>query len=290
MNSGIMLELSINSIRFSKNYRQTFQEKTLKELAQSIRHHGVVQPLVVRSVGDYFELIAGDRRLKAAALAGLVTVPCRIVDVTDAEVLELQLVENVQRENVPYYEEALALKRLRDDPYNYNAIEIAKNIGKSEQYVYFQLKLTRMGREAKDACSKGEISKTVAWLLSRIEDEDMQSHAARDLRRENKSKLISERSARKYLENLKIEASKNHADHQLKSSRTNGHVRARTDAHRKLYRMNGGSEYYANWKKYFLKFSPDEFVQWRDQVAGRLSTEYWAEAVDIVMSREESQI
>ncbi len=203
MNSGIMLEVSVNSIKFSKNYRRTFNDKSLAELAQSIKQHGIIEPLVVRRIGEFFELIAGDRRLKAAEIAGLVMVPARIVEATDSEVLELQLVENVQREAVPYYEEALALKRLRDEPYNYDQREIAKKIGKSEAYVFYQLKLTRMCLEARRACEAGELSKSVAWLLSRVDDENVQANAARALRRENKSKLIGERAARQYLEDLK---------------------------------------------------------------------------------------
>jgi ParB family transcriptional regulator, chromosome partitioning protein len=283
MNSGIMIDVAINSIKFSKNYRQTFQEKTLKELAQSIKQHGVIQPLVIRRVGEYYELIAGDRRLKAAELAGCVTVPCRIVEATDSEVLELQLIENVQRETVPYYEEALALKRLRDDPYNYDVREIAQKIGKSEQYVYFQLKLTKMCLEARRACEKGELSKGVAWLLSRIDDENMQAHAARDLRRENKSKLIGERAARKYLEDLKT--SNNGNGHSPNGTRSRA---AGYKPRKRLYQNAGGSEYQSNWKQYLLKFDAAQFAQFKEQVAGRTSTEIWADAVDIVMSGVES--
>jgi ParB family transcriptional regulator, chromosome partitioning protein len=283
MNNGLMLDVNVNSIKFSKNYRQTFPENSLKELARSIGQHGIVQPLVVRRRGDGFELIAGDRRLKAAEIAGLITVPARIVEATDSEVLEIQLVENVQREAVPYYEEALALKRLQDDPYNYDVHEIAKKIGKSEQYVYFQLKLTRMCLEARRACEKGELSKSVAWLLSRVENEDVQANAARALRRENKSKLVGERAARQYLEDLK-----------------NGKFTDRGIAHQgisangkpkkppKKFYTPDMSDYLMNWKKYLVDFTPDQFLEWKAEVAGKTDTLVWARAVDIVMTRYES--
>lgn len=284
MKNGLMLEVAVNAVKFSKNYRQTFPEKSLKELARSIGQHGIVQPLVVRRMGDGYELIAGDRRLKAAALAGLVTVPARIVEATDSEVLEIQLVENVQREAVPFYEEALALKRLQDDPYNYDVREIAKKIGKSEQYVYFQLKLTRMCLEARRACEKGELSKSVAWLLSRIDDENVQANAARALRREDKSKLIGERAARKYLEALK-NGEFNERGVSMAGLNSNGTKRKPP---KKFYTPDM-SDYLMNWKKYLVDFTPDQFIEWKTEIGGKTDTLVWARAVDIVMTRHESE-
>lgn len=280
-----MLEVAVNSIKFSKNYRQTFPENSLKELAKSIGQHGIIQPIVVRRRGNGFELIAGDRRLKAATQAGLITVPARIVEATDSEVLELQLVENVQREAVPYYEEALALKRLQDEPYNYTVIEIAKKIGKSEQYVYFQLKLTRMCLEARRACEKGELSKSVAWMLSRVENEDVQANAARALRRENKSKLIGERQARQYLEDLKNGKFNDRQSDVLHTVNCDPSRKSKT---KKFYTPDM-SDYLMNWKKYLVDFTPDQFIEWKAEVGGKTDTLVWARAVDIVMTRSESE-
>jgi ParB/RepB/Spo0J family partition protein len=283
MKNGLMLEVNVNSIKFSKNYRHTFPEKSLKELAQSITQHGIVQPLVVRRFGDGFELIAGDRRLKAAELAGLITVPARIVEASDSEVLEIQLVENVQREAVPYYEEALALKRLQDEPYNYDLREIAKKIGKSETYVFYQLKLTTMCHEATDACRRGELSKSVAWMLARLEDENLQANAARALRRENKSKLVGERSARQYLDDLK---SGKFTDRGHATAGTNSNGKARKV--KKFYTPDM-SDYLMNWKKYLADFTPDQFVEWKTEIAGKTDTLVWARAVDMVMMRYEAE-
>lgn len=279
-----MLEVAVNSIKFSKNYRKTFPEKSLKELAQSIRQHGIIEPLIVRRLGDGFELIAGDRRLKAAEIAGLVTVPARIVETSDAEVLEIQLVENVQREAVPYYEEALALKRLQDDPYSYDVKEIAKKIGKSEQYVYFQLKLTKMCAEARRACEKGELSKSVAWLLARIEDENIQANAARALRREDKSKLVGERAARQYLEDLR---NGKFSERGIAMAGMTSNGKARKPP-KKFYTADM-SDYLMNWKKYLISFTPDQFIEWKAEIGAKTDTLCWARAVDIVMTRTESR-
>lgn len=287
MKTSEMLEININSIKFSKNYRHTFPEKTLKELAQSIRQHGIIEPLVVRRrTEETFELIAGERRLKAAEIAGLVTVPARIIEATDAEVLEIQLVENVQREAVPYFEEALALKRLQDEPYNYDATEIAAKIGKSEAYVYFQLKLTRMCHFAQQVCAKGEISKSVAWLLSREADENIQKNAANALRRENKSKLISERSARQYLEDLKNGKFNDRTGNYENGGMTsNGKPKKQP---KKFYTADA-SDYLMNWKKYLIQFTPDQFIEFKAEIDGKTDTLVWARAVDVVMTRWEAE-
>lgn len=282
MKNGLMLEVNLNSIKFSKNYRQTFPEKSLKELAQSIRQHGVIEPLIVTRRGDGFEVVAGDRRLRAAEIAGLVTVPARIVEVSDAEVLEIQLVENVQREAVPFYEEALALKRLQDDPYNYDAREIARKIGKSEQYVYFQLKLTRGCLELRRACEAGELTKSVAWRLSR-EPENIQANAARALRRPDKSKLISDRAARQYLEDLKAGRFNEPGAHSIGGMNFNGAKRRS-----KKFYTSDLSDYETNWKRYLMNFTADQFVEWKSEIAGKIDTQVWAKAVDLVMTRSEA--
>lgn len=280
MHGTLTIDVNLNSVKFSKNYRKTFPDDSLKELARSISQHGIIQPIVVRRRGNDFELIAGDRRLKAAQICGLVTVPARIVEASDAEVLELQLVENIQRESVPFYEEALALKRLQDEPYNYTAAEIAKKIGKSEQYVYFQLKLTRMCHEARRACEMGELSKSVAWILSRVNNENVQANAAHALRREVKSKMVTERTARQYLEDLQ-------------SGKLNGHRidpdMSRHKQHKKFYSADA-SDYLMNWKKYLVDFSPDLFIEWRTEIKGKTDTLVWARAVDVVMTRHEASV
>jgi ParB/RepB/Spo0J family partition protein len=256
----------------------------LRELAQSIKQHGVIQPLVVRRQRQsaHYELIAGERRLRAAGIAGLATVPARIVEATDAAVLEIQLVENVQREPPPFYEEALALRRLQDAPYNYDNKKIAERIGKSEAYVFYQVKLTKMCKAARDACAAGEVSKTVAWFLAKIEDVNVQANVARALRRTEKSKLVSERFARQYLDDLtngRLGSGNNNLHH----AGINGNGTARQPSP-KFYSADM-SEYRREWRKYLLEFTPEQFAEFVKEVDRKTDVLVWARAVEIVMTR-----
>jgi len=282
MSHEILEELPAGMIRFSKNYRQTFPDSSLKDLAKSIAQHGIIQPITVRRRGEFFELIAGDRRLRASRIAGLETIPARVLQVTDAEVLELQLVENVQREAVPFYEEALALKRLKSAPYNYTQDQIADKIGKSQAYVGFQLQLTRMSHTAQQVCAKGQISKSVAWLISRLPSEDMQSNAARALAREKKSKLVGERAARHYIEDLKTGMIRGDREKALGGMKSDGAARKKRSQPVRL------SSYVQNWRQHLLEMSPAQLVEWQKEVAGRIDPVYWARAVESVLSKKET--
>jgi ParB family chromosome partitioning protein len=136
-------ELDINLLRESStNPRKRFDEKKLAELAGSIKSKGVLQPLVVRPVNSHFEVVAGARRFRASKIAGLATVPARVRDLTDAEVLEVQLIENLQREEVHPLEESGGFARLLKQP-NYTAEVLAKKIGHDAAYVYKRLPTRR---------------------------------------------------------------------------------------------------------------------------------------------------
>lgn len=260
-------EIPVNKIRTNKNYRQTFNEQKLKELAASIKLHGVIEPLIVRQPKGtlFFEVIAGERRLRASKMAGLVTVPCIVKDISDGLVLETQLVENMQREGVQYMEEAYGLKQLRDEC-DLDAAEIAKKVSKSESYVYMMLKLTDMVETAQVACQRGEISKTVAFMISKMPDHEQQAKAAVDLRRGQADKLIGERSARRYFED------------QFGDARPAAHRRAPSVA-----RHSPNGDYAANWKRHLLTFNAPQFERFKTLANGRVSVEVLAGAVEKVM-------
>lgn len=105
--------IALNQIHAKNNYRKTFRDATLSELATSIKEHGVIQPIIVRPNKKGFEIIAGERRFRASQLAGLVMIPAVIRETNDADVLKEQLIENVQREAVPFMEEADGIRKLR---------------------------------------------------------------------------------------------------------------------------------------------------------------------------------
>src|ERR1700761_1843984 len=125
------------------NPRQTFEPSKLEELAESIRQHGVIQPITVRPNADGFEIVAGARRFRAAQLAELFSVPARIVELTNSQAMEWQLVENSQRVDVHPYEEAQGFQRLLDLP-GYDVNAIAAKAGKSASHIYARLSLLQL--------------------------------------------------------------------------------------------------------------------------------------------------
>lgn len=161
--------------------RVEFDEAALSELVASIRAQGVIQPLLVRRVSDNgYELIAGERRLRAAERAGLTHVPIFVRDVSDAESLELALVENVQRNDLSPLEEAAAYQRLLDE-FGHTQEEIAERVGKSRPAVANTLRLLRLPDAIKHDLSRGRLSAGHARVLLSIHDSDAQLRAAKQI-------------------------------------------------------------------------------------------------------------
>lgn len=260
-------DIPLNQIHARENYRKTFRDNTLKDLAQSIKANGVIEPIIVRPNNDGFEIIAGERRFRASQLAGLVTIPAIVREVADKDVLTVQIVENVQREGVQFMEEAYALKKLRGEC-SLDTAEIAKLIGKSVSYAHYMLRLCDMSPDARSIAEKGWISKSVAWEISKLTDEDQQTTAANDLARTKTDKLITASGAKHYI--------REHFE------RTGGPAMRKA----RIAKF-GGSDYSANWKKHLVNFSCEQFERFKSIVRGRTETEVLAEAVDLVMRRTE---
>jgi ParB family chromosome partitioning protein len=144
--------------------RQDMDEETLAELASSIREHGVIQPLVVTQVGDEYQLIAGERRWRAAQLAGLTTVPAIVKETTPQQMLELALVENVQRADLNPLEEAGAYRQLIDE-FGLTQEEVADRVGKSRAAIANTVRLLRLPDDVKEALGAGRISEGHARAL-----------------------------------------------------------------------------------------------------------------------------
>ncbi|MBP9697831.1 MAG: ParB/RepB/Spo0J family partition protein [Candidatus Moranbacteria bacterium] len=153
--------------------RLHFDEEKLKELADSIKEHGILQPLVVTKTGDQYELIAGERRFQAAKRVGLATVPVIVRDVTEQEKLELAIIENIQRHNLNPIEEAKAFLRLVDE-FNLPQEKVAEKMGKSRSAVANTLRLLRLPVEIQRAVSEGKISEGHAKALLSIENGEKQ--------------------------------------------------------------------------------------------------------------------
>jgi ParB family chromosome partitioning protein len=161
--------------------RAEFDESALAELVASIRAQGVIQPLLVRRLAENnYELIAGERRLRAAERAGLTHVPVFVRDVSDAESLELALVENIQRNDLSPLEEAAAYQRLVDE-FGHTQEEIAERVGKSRPAVANTLRLLRLPDQIKQDLSRGRLSAGHARVLLSIQDPDGQLRAAKQI-------------------------------------------------------------------------------------------------------------
>jgi ParB family chromosome partitioning protein len=161
------------------NPRRTFEEAALYELASSIKAQGILAPLVVRPVGQHFEIVAGARRYRAAHLAGLETAPVRIVELTDAQAVEASIVENLQRRDVHPLDEAqgfAALMRLEEPKYSIE--QIGAKVGKSPVYVAARLRLVELAPAVAEAFAKDEIGVGHALLLAKLQPEQQQKALA----------------------------------------------------------------------------------------------------------------
>ena len=154
--------------------RLSFDEKALNELAESIKQHGIIQPLIVRQLADKYEIIAGERRYKAATLAGLSIVPVIVTNLSDAKSAEVALVENIQRKNLSSIEEALSYKR-KIDKDNLTQEQLAKLLGLSQSTVANRLRLLNLSNEVQDALLKEKISERHARSLLQISDKNKQT-------------------------------------------------------------------------------------------------------------------
>ena len=161
--------LSIDDIlpnRFQPRIR--FDEKAILELAESIKKHGVIQPVIVRKIADKYEIIAGERRYKASIIAGRKTIPAIITDVDDKESAEIALIENVQREDMTPIEEAISYKKILDMGYLTQA-ELAKKLGKTQSTIANKLRLLNLCDEVQDALLEEKISERHARSLLKVE-------------------------------------------------------------------------------------------------------------------------
>ena len=154
--------------------RLAFDEEGLKELSESIKQHGIIQPLVLRKLGNKYEIIAGERRYKAATMAGLQTVPCIISNIDDNQSAEIALVENIQRRNLTPIEEAKSYKNLLDRGY-LTQTELADKMGVSQSSIANKLRLLNLADEVQEALLQEKISERHARsLLALPKDEQIE--------------------------------------------------------------------------------------------------------------------
>lgn len=157
--------------------RKQFDEDALMELADSIKQFGVIQPIIVQEKNGFYEIIAGERRWRAAKLAGLKEVPVIVKDYTDLEIVEISLIENIQRENLNPIEEALAYKRLLQE-FNLKQDEVAERVSKSRTAVTNSMRLLKLDERVQQMVIDDMLSTGHARALLGIEDPELQAATA----------------------------------------------------------------------------------------------------------------
>ena len=177
--------------------RRVFEPEALRELASSIASHGVIQPVTLRRVGGLYELIAGERRLRATQMAGLKAIPAIVVSADDEESAVLALIENIQRENLSYMEEALGYLKLAQE-YHMTQEEIAKLMGKTQSAVANKLRILRLCGETKRILAEYGLTERHARALLRLANEEQQVQTAKLIA----VKGMNVRESEEYIENL----------------------------------------------------------------------------------------
>lgn len=176
-NSGIN-KISINLIKANEEQpRKSFDEEKLVQLAASIKEHGIIQPLILKSEGTTYTIIAGERRWRAAKLAGVSEIPAVIMNVADKEVLELSLIENIQREDLNPIEEAAAYSKLIND-FKITQEELSERLGKSRVAVTNCLRLLNLDDRVKEYLIEGVISEGHGRAILGVENKNLQYEIA----------------------------------------------------------------------------------------------------------------
>ncbi|MDD2469484.1 MAG: ParB/RepB/Spo0J family partition protein [Bacilli bacterium] len=182
-----IVELELSNLR-SNPYqpRKVFDAEALQELADSIKENGVFQPIIVKRSIKGYEIIAGERRVKASAMAGLKTIPAIIRDFTDEEMMQIALLENLQREDLNAIEEATAYKSMIDS-LGITQDELGKKLGKSRSHITNMLGLLRLSDYVQDLVLRGKLSMGHARVLSKLSDNEKIEELARKVVKEDLS-------------------------------------------------------------------------------------------------------
>jgi ParB family chromosome partitioning protein len=173
-----VVEIPLSQLRANPYQpRKTFQDESIQELAASIKEHGVIQPIIVRSVLRGYEIIAGERRWRAAQLCQLKTIPCVVRTYSDQQVMEIALIENLQREDLNAIEVAMAYENLMKQ-FSLTQEELAAKVGKSRSHVANFLRLLQLPQEIKENVSRGTLSMGHARAIAGLKDKKEQKEIA----------------------------------------------------------------------------------------------------------------
>lgn len=199
------LLIPINKIKSnSQQPRKAFDNESIIELAESIKHHGIIQPLILKQSGDDYVIIAGERRWRAAKMVGIKEVPAIIMELTDKEILEVSLIENIQREDLNPIEEAMSYKKLLED-FNITQDDLSKRIGKSRSTITNSIRLTNLDERVQEYLIEGVLSEGHGRTLLAVKDNDLQYELAQRVIDDG----ISVRELERIIKNINNEKDKN---------------------------------------------------------------------------------
>ncbi|HHW01362.1 MAG TPA: ParB/RepB/Spo0J family partition protein [Thermoanaerobacterales bacterium] len=180
-------EVQVKDIHANQNQpRKNFDEQKLNELADSIKEHGILQPVILRKKAGTYELVAGERRWRAAQKAGIEKIPAIIKDLSDSDVMEIALIENLQREDLNPLEEAAAYKKLIEE-FGMTQEELSKRVGKSRSQIANTVRLLNLDDEIKELISEEKLTAGHARALLAIEDKKERLRLARKISEDNMS-------------------------------------------------------------------------------------------------------
>ncbi|MDQ0151111.1 ParB/RepB/Spo0J family partition protein [Eubacterium multiforme] len=210
--------IPLNSIiNNSDQPRKFFDSDNIAELAESIKNHGIIQPLILKKDGNKYVIIAGERRWRAAKMLSLKEVPAIIMELSDKEILEISLIENIQRQDLNPIEEALAYRKLIDD-FNLTQQELSKRIGKSRVAITNTMRLINLDERVQQYLIEGVISEGHGRALLAVEDKDLQYDFAQ--------KIIDEKLSVRELERLiKLLFKEKDNDNKKKNEEINPYVK-----------------------------------------------------------------
>jgi ParB family transcriptional regulator, chromosome partitioning protein len=196
--SGVR-EIKINEIEPNLNQpRKNFNDEKLLQLSESIKQHGIVQPIIVKREDETYRIVAGERRWRAARLAGLISVPVIIKELSNKQVMEIALIENLQREDLNAIEEAEAFERLIKE-YNLTQEEVSTAVGRSRSAIANSIRLLVLSDKIKGFVINGELSSGHARALIAIQDSSLQQKVADEVISTNLNVRETEKLVKKYL-------------------------------------------------------------------------------------------
>ena len=184
--NGTLIHIPIHRIRANPSQpRRSFDDDSLSELSESIKRYGIIQPITVRQLSPTeYELVAGERRLRACSLAGLLKIPAIVTGISDTDSAVVALIENIQRENLSFMEEAEGYKNLLCS-HGFTQEDLAKKIGKTQSFIANKVRLLKLSRLVRDIIKENSLTERHARALLRFDDEEMQIKALSKITADN---------------------------------------------------------------------------------------------------------